>query len=504
MELTVFIPTIATVAAIGFGWAAVRFYMRSRILNERYAPILDAQKESERLLAVAKSESERLRAEAQNQVQLLQKESDTRQESATRELNNARTEIAEFARKYEVGRARYEELAKEVASLEESLSSIDVGLYQPHFTFEDSESYKAAILGVRNKQKELIKSGRAVICGTTWTVGGSQKEGERMVNQSQKVIIRAFNAESEAAVANVSWNNYSVMETRINKTFEALNKLGTVLQVTLTDEYRLSSLEELKLVFEAAEKKQKEQEEQRHQRAQQREEEKVQRDLQREHDDAAADEAAYQKALAKAQAQLQAAAESERQAMHSRIQALEADLAAARDRKERAIAQAQLTKVGHVYIISNIGAFGEGIIKIGLTRRLDPEDRVQELGDASVPFPFDIHAMIYSENAPELESQLHTHFWEKRLNWSNDRKEFFRIDVSEIQTELSKLGLKTELVTIAEAKQFKQTVAAQLALSQQSGVTVPETQPRFPADPFAGAGTVLSPGGPVPTQSQIS
>ena len=168
------------------------------------------------------------------------------------------------------------------------------------------------------------------------------------------------------------------------------------------------------------------------------------------------------------------------------------------------MAQAQLTKVGHVYIISNIGAFGEGIIKIGLTRRLDPEERVQELGDASVPFPFDIHAMIYSENAPELEGQLHTHFWDKRLNWSNDRKEFFRIDVSEVQAELTKLGLKTELLTIAEAKQFKQTLAAQLALSQQSKLSTPEAQPRFPADPFAGAGTIMATAAATPAQSQSS
>jgi multidrug efflux pump subunit AcrA (membrane-fusion protein) len=280
------------------------------------------------------------------------------------------------------------------------------------------------------------------------------------------------------------------METRINKTFEALNKLGTVLQVTITDDYRLSRLEELKLVFEAAEKKQQEREEQRRQRAEQREEEKVQKELQREQEAASADEIAFQKALAKAQEQLQAAAESERQAMQARIEGLEADLAAARDRKERALAQAQLTKVGHVYIISNVGAFGEGVIKIGLTRRLDPEERVQELGDASVPFPFDIHAMIYSENAPELENQLHTHFWDRRLNWSNDRKEFFKIDVAEVQAELTTLGLKTEMVTIAEAKQFKQTLAARLAVSEHSRITLVE-RPRFPTDPFAGAGTIL-------------
>jgi hypothetical protein len=96
------------------------------------------------------------------------------------------------------------------------------------------------------------------------------------------------------------------------------------------------------------------------------------------------------------------------------------------------------------------------------------------------------------------------HFWDKRLNWSNDRKEFLRIDVFQILAELTKLGLKTELVTIAEAKQFKQTLAAQLALSQQSKLSTPESQPRFPADPFAGAGTILSTDRTAPAQSQSS
>jgi hypothetical protein len=306
-----------------------------------------------------------------------------------------------------------------------------------------------------------------------------------MVKQSQRLILRAFNAESEAAIANVSWNNYPVMQARINKAFDVLNKLGTVLQVTLTDAYRASRQEELKLVFEAAEKRQQERDELRRRQAELREEEKVQRELKREEEEAAKDENAYQKALVKAQAQLQATADSEREGMLERIQRLEADLAAARDRKERAIAQAQLTKVGHVYIISNIGTFGEHVIKIGLTRRLDPAERVHELGDASVPFPFDIHALIYSDNAPELEQRLHDHFWDRRPNWANDRKEFFRIEVPELQAELSQLGLTTELLTIVEAKQYRQTLAAQMARSEHPNTMAEPTAVRFPVDPFA-------------------
>lgn len=276
------------------------------------------------------------------------------------------------------------------------------------------------------------------------------------------------------------------MQARIDKAFEALNKLGTVLQVTLTDEYRRSRLEELKLVYEAAEKRQQEREEQRRQRAEQREEEKVQRELLREQEEAGKDEAQFQKALAKAQKELEGARDSEREAMEARIRELETDLAAAHSRKERAVAQAQLTKVGHVYIISNVGTFGENVVKIGLTRRLDPEERVQELGDASVPFPFDIHAMIYSENAPELETRLHEHFWERRLNWVNDRKEFFKIELPEIQNELSKLGVTTELGTIPEAKEYRQTLATIQQSAGKTAVSKTAQEDRFPADPFSG------------------
>lgn len=493
MDVIVFVVIGVTGIAIGASIAAVRLYKRCRNFEVRFASVFDAESEVARLRAEAEKTQEtalqdlnRVRFDAEAEVARLRADAEKTQEAATRDLSRIRGEVQGLAAQYAVGRVRYEELGREVSSLEESLSSIDIGLYRPHFTFADSESYKAAIEGSRQRQKSLIKSDQAAVCGTSWTVGGSKREGERMVKQSQRLILRAFNAESEAAVANVSWNNYPVMEARINKAFEVLNKLGTVLQVTLTEAYRASRQEELKLVFEAAEKRQQERDEQRRRQAELREEEKVQRELKREEEEAAKDESAYQKALVKAQAQLQATADSEREGMLQRIHQLEADLAAARDRKERAIAQAQLTKVGHVYIISNIGTFGEHVIKIGLTRRLDPAERVHELGDASVPFPFDIHALIYSDNAPELEKRLHDHFWDRRLNWANDRKEFFRIEVAELQAELSQLGLTTELLTIVEAKQYRQTLAAQMARSDHPNAMAKPTVARFPVDPFAG------------------
>ena len=444
-------------------------------LSERLKPVLDAEKEASRIRdAAARTESESAEA-----------------------LRALEANLAELRSKYSLGVKRLEELTSEVAKLEENLENIEVGFYRPHFTYTDSESYKAAIEGIRATQKELIRGDGATKCNTTWTVGGSARAGERMVRQTEKLILRAFNAESEAAVSNVTWNNYETMRARIHKAFDVLNKHGTVLQVSLTSAYRDARMTELQLVFEAAEKKRIEREEQRQQRAAQREEEKVQRELQKAQEEAAKEEVKFEKALTKAREELLVARDTEREAMLSRIAALETDLATAHDKKERAIAQAQLTKVGHIYIISNIGAFGDGVVKIGMTRRLEPEERVQELGDASVPFPFDLHALIYSDNAPELEARLHEHFWERRVNWSNNRKEFFQIQLNEIQTAIRDLGLTTELQLVAEAREYRETIVARGAAGKEVAVSPHATvRARFPDDPFAQPGGTTASGAP--------
>jgi hypothetical protein len=162
---------------------------------------------------------------------------------------------------------------------------------------------------------------------------------------------------------------------------------------------------------------------------------------------------------------------------------LQAEVAEAHERKERAVAQAQITRMGHVYIISNIGAFGETVVKIGLTRRLDPKERIKELGDASVPFPFDVHAVIRSDDAPALEQKLHEHFWNKRINWSNDRKEFFRVGIADVCSALKELGLDCAFTDVAEAREFRETLAA-----LQASTTPSQSQPQMPAiqeDPFS-------------------
>lgn len=245
--------------------------------------------------------------------------------------------------------------------------------------------------------------------------------------------------------------------------------------MNITREFLQLKLEELALTYEYEQKKYEEKEEQRLIREQMREEEKAQRELERAQKEAEDDEKRYQKALDRAKIELGNAASAQAEGLTAQIRELELQLQAAHEKKERAIAMAQLTKVGHIYVISNIGSFGEDIYKIGMTRRLDPMDRVRELGDASVPFQFDVHAIIYSENAPQLEYELHQQFGNHRMNRINHKKEFFKVTLAEIEVFVNKHTNATiQFTQLAEAREYRETLSLleQLALVTETPVVV--------------------------------
>lgn len=237
-------------------------------------------------------------------------------------------------------------------------------------------------------------------------------------------MLRGFNGECDASIAKVKYNNIGVMEARIRKAWEAINVLVGVQQCQITQAYFDLKLQELYLVHEYQEKLQEEKEEQRRIREQMREEEIAQRELEKATQDAEREERRYAESLRKAYEEAERAVGQKQQRLLGQIEELQRRLDEAHVNKERAIARAQMTRSGHVYVISNIGSFGEHVYKIGMTRRLDPLDRVRELGDASVPFQFDVHAVIYSEDAPALEATLHHAFQHRRINRVNERKEF--------------------------------------------------------------------------------
>ncbi|MBN2575300.1 MAG: DUF4041 domain-containing protein, partial [Deltaproteobacteria bacterium] len=377
-------------------------------------------------------------------------------------------------------KAVYDHLRQEVALLEENIEDISFGIYKPHYDFDSSEKYKQELDALRAAQRDLIKVGRAGVCAHEWEVRGSKKEGARMQKQYLKVMLRAFNGECDSAIARVRWNNVTKMEERITKAHEAINELGGVMQMSITPQYRDLKLAELRLEYEMEERKHLEAEEQRQIKERMREEEKALREAERAKQEAEEEEERYQKALEKARAELAKAKGEALEELKLKIQHLDTALHKASEMKERANSMAQLTRSGHVYIISNIGSFGETVFKVGMTRRLNPLDRVKELGDASVPFEFDVHAMVYAEDAPALESEFHRFLETRRLNLVNPRKEFFSVTIGELEEFVNQKGLKIELTKLAEAKEYRQSLAMREKASRPQATAAP-AEATFPS-----------------------
>ena len=281
-------------------------------------------------------------------------------------------------------------------------------------------------------------------------------------------MLRAFNGECDAAVAKVTWNNATKMVQRIEKAYADINKLGEVMRMSITKAYLKEKLNEIRLTHEHQDKKQAEREQEREQRAQLREQERAEREIARAEAEATRDEERQQAALEKARAEADAATGAQLERLTRQIASLETTVEEAQDRKERAKARAQLTRSGFVYVLSNHGAFGDGVVKIGMTRRMEPMDRVRELSGASVPFPFDVHVMMFSEDAPELERALHEHFGERRVNLVNNGKEYFsNVSLKEVESFIRARGVTAQFTVIAEAREYRETQAALAAKAKR-------------------------------------
>ena len=361
---------------------------------------------------------------------------------------------------------------EELALASDAAFLVEVGYYEPRYDFEDLPSYEAELQRIREKQKAMLREDgtgdnrRAAAFATqSLSFNGSATQGRAAQKKTIKLILRAFNGESDSFIARVSYRNAEAMEKRIRSAFDAINAITQKYDFCeLNPRYLDLRVQELQLVYEWEEAKQREKEEQAKVREQMRDEEKAAREAEKAQQQADKEESKYQELLQKAEQEVLLASEKDRAKLNSKIEELQQRIAEIEEKK-RAISQAMLTKTGHVYIISNVGSFGENIYKIGMTRRLEPMDRVKELGDASVPFPFDVHAMIRTSDAPSLENALHKHFNQRRLNLENERKEFFRVSIDEIRQELDQLrndlGIDSELrlTLLAEAKEYRMSEA---------------------------------------------
>lgn len=417
-----------------------------------------------------KEEIERLNSEIEKIKAAMPSESRTL-DDINREISSSRDELSRVeenlhSRQEELNDTM-EELRKTKGQLIETNEEVlmqSFGLYTPRYTFMNADEYKARLLEIRAEQKDMVKNRTAVSGNTNWTVNNSESKGRKMVSDMQKLLLRAFNSECDDVIEHVKYNNIEASEKRITSSKDAISKLGSIMDVSIQPKYYRLKIEELHLAFEYAQKKQQEKEEQKEARARMREEAKLAKEIEEERKKLEKEQQHYQNALQRINAQLEAASEADRAAIEEK----KAELVAQLNKIDEEFADVDYReanqRAGYVYVISNIGAFGENVYKIGMTRRLDPQDRVDELGDASVPFNFDVHAMIFSNDAPKLEAALHNAFADRKLNFVNQRREFFNVTLDEIkQVVRENYDKSVEFVELAPAEQYRESLKLKAA-----------------------------------------
>jgi len=315
-----------------------------------------------------------------------------------------------------------------------------------------------ALKSSRERTKALIKANGAAVSGYV--------EPNRR-DTAVAFIVDAFNGKVDSILSRVKADNVGTLRQEMLDACTLVNAHGRAFRDTMVlDGYLQARLDELRWAAATEELKNQTREEQRQLKEQMREEEKARREYERALRDTEKEEEALQRAMEKVQRQVADASQAQRALYEAKLADLAQQLQAAHEKNQRALSMAQQTKRGTVYIISNVGSFGEDVYKIGLTRRLDPTDRIKELGDASVPFEFDVHALLSADDAPALEHQLHRHFLAMQMNKVNPRKEFFRVSLTVIRAEIEKLGLPSAWTMTAAAAEYRQSVAIEHAIRE--------------------------------------
>lgn len=382
-------------------------------------------------------------------------------------LASVQAQVAAMQSDLDAARAQLQVVQQQILGAEDTVLLESFALYEPKYQFTNSIDYKNRLEVIRAEQKESAKSISAVV--DSWDNEAThltKAQWKKLRKDALKLALRSFNSESEYCIDNVKFSNLEKMEERIRRSFETCNKLLNATDVWWKDIVLERKLQELYLAHEYQLKRQEEKEAARQAREDQREQEKLEKEIREARAKIDKERRHFTSALQKLQLRLSAANDQkERDDLQTRIDELSSQNSKL-DEEERLLDyREQNARAGYVYVISNIGAFGEGIYKIGMTRRLEPMDRVDELGDASVPFWFDVHALVFSDNAPALEAKLHSHFAAGRLNKVNGRKEFFRADLKEVEAVIrANYDAVVEVVHAAPAEQYRESLRLAMPL----------------------------------------
>jgi Domain of unknown function (DUF4041)/T5orf172 domain len=324
----------------------------------------------------------------------------------------------------------------------------EVGIYRYHHPLETSAEYRDRLRDIQDRVKDFIKRGQAILASDLFTFNNSLAKGRKMTSDFSKLMLRAYNAEADSCVRSLRSGNVVTARNRLEASVTAIVKLGAMMDMRVNPDYHTLRLEEIELTSDFQMKVQQEREEAREERERLREERKAEQELAAERERLDKERAHFANALEALRAN---GDETGAAALEEKMQAL-----------DQAIAQNDFRtaniRAGYVYVISNPGAFGHNMVKIGMTRRLEPMDRVRELGDASVPFPFEVHALFFSEDAVTLETELHHAFAPNRVNMVNDRREFFFATPHQVREVLTdKVGNLLEFTEEPEATQYLQS-----------------------------------------------
>ena len=353
-------------------------------------------------------------------------------------------------------------------SIDLDIEMMDFGIYTPKYNCMNSDEYAEKIKSVREQQKKLIREKEALNFFDGWTLDGNKAKGRAMNNDNMKMYLRAFNNECDVLISKVKFNNFDKIKERIFKCAESLNKLNERNRISVKSVYLDLKIEELHLVHEYNCKKQEEKEAMRAAREEEREQAKLQKEIEEARKNVIKEQTHYEKAKEKLLMQYADTENEElRKAITEKIKDIDEKLEGIQKNLEDIDYREANQRAGYVYIISNIGSFGENVYKIGMTRRLEPQDRIDELGDASVPFSFDVHAMIFSDDAPKLEAALHKAFEDKKINMINGRKEFFKVSLEEIEAVVKANHDKLiEFTESAEAIQYRESIKLREAMNR--------------------------------------
>jgi hypothetical protein len=441
------------------------------IFGEAQKRASDMQTQARTAVETATAEAENVRRRAAQEAADLQRKAKIVLEGtdaeATRIIEEAKRKAQEIAGEAYSVKENVEQLEQTARALKNAIEGYGDRYLVPTYSVLDELAEEMGFTEAgqrlkteRGRVKEMIKGGKAATCDY-------MEDSRRWT--AIAFVLDAFNGKVDTILADVRHDNFGTLTQKIKDAFALVNQNGVAFRrARITESYLDARLEELRWAVAVHELKLRSREEQRKIKEHIREEERAQREFEKAMKDAAKEEDIIRTAVEKARTQFDRASDEQKVKYEEQLRQLNERLRLAEEKNKRAISMAQQTRSGYVYIISNVGSFGEEVHKIGLTRRLEPLDRIKELGDASVPFEFDVHALIYSEDAPTLEHELHKLFLVAQVNKVNARKEFFRVPTARIRQAAEQLGCKTIWTMEAQAREYRETLAIEQAMKNKT------------------------------------